>query len=385
MVALFYISLFLVLYAVFLYIPLLWLIHKIRKTLGFPSPRVREAGYQPLISMIISVYNEENIIEEKLRNTLELDYPSEKLEVLVVSDASTDRTEQIVEAHCAERVRLVRQEERMGKSAALNQAVPLARGEVIVFSDANAMYDPAALAQLAWHFQDPTVGFVTGRTEYMKSEASTSTDTSGLYAKLELLAKRLESRMGACVGADGAIFAVRKHLFKPLAAHDINDFVIPLRVLEQGYAGLLEPAAVCREEASARAEDSFHRQVRITARTLRALFHFKHLLNPLKYPLYAFELVSHKFCKFLLPLFLILAFLTNLAILGEGVHYVVLFLLQCTFYLSACIIHFSGRETMNFRIMTYAHGFCLVCAAYLWGWIKYFSGEKYITWAPGKN
>jgi len=382
---LFYLSIFFIFYSLFLYIPVVWIIYKIRLIIGLKVPMNSETEYLPQVSLIISVYNEEKVIQKKIQNTLQLNYPAEKLEIIVVSDASNDDTEKIVEEQYAGRVRLIRQAERKGKSEALNQVVPYAQGEIIVFSDANAMYHPLAVKHLAKHFHDRFVGFVTGHTKYLATEGSMTSDASGLYARLELLTKKLESRMGACVGADGAIFAIRKDLFRPLAAHDINDFVIPLQIIEKGYAGLLEQEAVCAEVASVKPRDSFNRQVRITVRTIRAIVNFKHMLNPFRYPLFAFELMSHKLCRFSLPFFLIIAFIANMALLGQGTHYVVFFLLQCGFYLSACAAHFSAKEEVNLKVMAYAYNFCVVCAAYLWGWIKYFSGEKYVTWAPGKN
>ena len=338
----------------------------------------------PSLSFIISAYNEEAVIKDKLKNTLQLNYPEEKLEVLVVSDASTDSTDEIVKDYPDERVKLVRQPERLGKTEALNLALETANGECVVFTDANSMYDHDALNYLLGHFSNPRVGFVTGTTRYITTEDNTLGQSTNIYSKLEGLLKDLESRIGYCVGADGAIFAIRKKLYRPLKSWDINDLVIPLNIIEQGYMGLQDNRAICREQSVQDKEREFDRQVRITNRTLRAIFNNKHLLNPFHYPLFSFLLFSHKLIKFALPFFLFLLLISNLFLLTQGAFYIITFAGQICFYALA-IAHSKAREESflgSNRLAGAVHSFCIVVLAYLYGWWKLLTGETYSVWKP---
>lgn len=291
------------------------------------------APNNPPVSLLISAYNEERIIKEKLKNTLSLDYPRDKLEIIVISDASEDKTDEYVKQCSADGVRLLRQEIRQGKTAALNMAVPQTRGKIIVFSDANSMYDRSVIKNLVKNFKIPAIVFVTGRTKYIPNQGSSATESTSLYNKLERITKRLESKIGSCIGADGAIFAIRKELYKPLKPYDINDFVIPLNIVGQGYRGVLDDEAFCMEETPRDTEGEFNRQVRITNRTIRAIANNKALLNPLKFPLFSFELISHKLLKFMLPFFVITVFITNCLIVTTGFLYYLILVLQVFFSL----------------------------------------------------
>ena len=286
----------------------------------------------PAVSIIISAYNEEGVIEEKIKNTLELDYPTGKLEIVVASDGSTDRTNQLAALYQDRGVRLLWQKERQGKSALLNQAVPQTNGEIIVFTDANAFLDRSALQNLVMHFQDERVGFVTGRTRYTCCTGSSVEETTGMYNRYERYLKQKESMLGSCVGADGAIFAIRKNLYLPLRPGDLNDLTIPLQIIQQGYRGIMEESAIAREDASSQMEGEIHRQIRITNRTLRALSRNRDLMNPFGNPLFAWQLFSHKLLRLMVPFLMMTLFVSNLIALGSGRLYFYFFCLQLAFY-----------------------------------------------------
>ena len=202
------------------------------------------------VTLLISAYNEEGVIKDKIINSLALSYPKDLLEIVVVSDGSEDRTKDIVEQYGDKGVILRHYEGRIGKTACLNKASPLANGDIIVFSDANSHYDKGAVNNLVRNFSDNNIGFVTGTTKYITNDNENSVESVGLYTKIEKLTKTLESRISSCVGADGAIFAIRKNLYQPLKDYDINDFVIPLNVVKQGYRGILESNAYCIEKTA---------------------------------------------------------------------------------------------------------------------------------------
>jgi cellulose synthase/poly-beta-1,6-N-acetylglucosamine synthase-like glycosyltransferase len=354
----------------------------------FRGPKeTRRAGQDtspPSATLIISAYNEEDVIGAKIRNALLLDYPRELLEIVVVSDGSTDRTGETVSEFAEENVVLRQYEGRIGKTACLNRALPLASGTIIVFSDANSTYEKSALRALLRPFHDETVGFVTGWTTYRPAEG-TAPASLGLYSRLELLTKELESRLGSCIGADGAIFAIRKELYLPLKDYDINDFVIPLSIVERGYRGVLQREAVCFETDAGSSKGEFYRQVRITSRTIRAIVNYRQLLNPFKFGLLSFELFSHKVCRFLVPLFAIILLVSNLLLAEYGGFFLIVLLAQGLFYAAAGAASLVPKGSLFSRMAEAARTFVVVNAAIAVAWVKYLQGEAYVTWSPTKR
>src|SRR4030095_12067271 len=199
------------------------------------------------VTVVISAYNEERSLEAKIRNVLATDHPRERLQVLVVSDGSTDRTDDIARSYESRGVRLLAQPTRRGKSLGLNDAVGRARGDIIVFTDANATFTPETIPTLLRYFADAKVGLVTGYTQYESRGTGEVARATHLYTSLERAIKGPESRGGCCVGADGAVFAMRRRLFHPLRHDDINDFVIPLTVIAQGSECVFASGAWCAE------------------------------------------------------------------------------------------------------------------------------------------
>ena len=304
---LFYVLIVLSMYSYVVYPLLLRLTSSLIK-----KPLRTSETFRPSITMIISAYNEEAVIGEKLENALAIEYPKSLVEILVVSDCSTDKTDSIVQSFAGHGVRLLPQLVRKGKTAGLNVAVQQAKGEVVMFSDADSMYESTTFRKVADYLSDPSVGLVTGMTKYVVSRDAQITETSGIYTKLERFIKRYESMIGSCIGADGAIFAVRKSLYLPLKEDDINDFVIPLNVIRQGHRVVLHPGLHCIETSSPDSSREYERQIRITTRTLRALFRYADLLNPVKYSLLSWEIISHKWLRFGVPWFLLVLIPVNI-------------------------------------------------------------------------
>jgi cellulose synthase/poly-beta-1,6-N-acetylglucosamine synthase-like glycosyltransferase len=359
----------------------LWVVSIFRSN----KAQTQSSTYVPRVSLLISVHNEERSIDPKLENALALDYPKKSLEIIVVSDASSDRTDEIVRQFSDQGIRLLRQHVRKGKSAALNMAVAEAKGEIIVFSDGNAMYDGKAVKYLVRHFRDPSTGFVSGITKYISNTAGSSADSTGLYSRLEHSTKRLESLIGSCVGADGAIFAIRKEVYTPLKAHDINDLVIPLQIVGQGFRGMLEERAFCLEKTAGNLKGEFNRQVRISTRTIRAIFENRGLLNPIRWPFFSFQLISHKLLKLLVPFFMILTLVTNVLLVTTSLLYYVLLVFQVWYYVLVWWGHLDQKAGRANQLTGMAHAFSFVNCALLLGWIKYFQGETYSTWSPERT
>lgn len=328
------------------------------------------------ISVVISVYNEERVIREKIDNTLQLLYPEHLLEILVVSDGSTDRTNEIA-GSVSSRVTLRAFPGRNGKTACLNRIIPEARGDIIVFTDANSMFPTHLLRKLSANFADDAIGLVTGWTKYRKPGGTE--ETVGLYGRLEMITKQAESRISSCVGADGAVFAMRKNLYLPLKESDINDFVIPLQVLAQGKRVVLDPAVYCIEQPGGNEAREYRRQVRITTRTLGAIGRNRQFLNPLRYGSFSFFLLSHKVIRFLVPftfagLLITAVLLSSTSLLYAG-------------FATAQLI-FIGIGTAGLsklftgRLPQLCSFFLLTIAAQLVGWARWTSGKTDVMWKP---
>ena len=334
------------------------------------------------VTLIISAYNEEQVIEKKVLNSLAINYPRDLLNIVVVSDASNDGTDQIVEKFSEQGVVLSRHEGRIGKTECLNRTVPESRGEIIIFSDANSIYDINAVSELVKHFRNPEIGFVTGYTKYTSSQTGGLTaEPIGLYSRLEHMAKSLESSIGSCVGADGAIFAIRKKLYTSLKPTDINDLVIPFTIIEKKYRGIFEINAFCLEPTAKNLEKEFRRQVRIANRTIRAIVNHRILLNAFRFGMFSFELFSHKICKLLVPLFMLSCLTTNLFISNRSIIYAAFLALQAIFYTLAFLkIPRKGLSSL-FEI---PKTFTVANFAIALGWLKYFKGETYTTWGTSR-
>ncbi|HKV62620.1 MAG TPA: glycosyltransferase family 2 protein [Candidatus Acidoferrum sp.] len=339
----------------------------------------------PPVTLLISAFNESQVIAAKLENSLTLEYPNDRLEIVVISDSSDDGTDEIVQQYSPRGVRLLRQEPRMGKTAGLNLGVSEARGQILVFSDANAMYQPDAVRRLVRHFSNPRVGYVVGNARYYeKGTESQSAQSEGLYWKLETYLKKKESIFDSVVGGDGAIYAIRRELYLPLLPTDINDFLNPLQIISRGYAGVFEPAAVCYEEAAQDFSQEYRRKVRIISRSLNALGRVPEVLNPLRNARHWFLLVSHKVLRWFAPFFMVFCFAASFA-LWKFPFYKYGAILQTAFYALA-LIGWKWRPENKFgEIISLAFYFCLVNLASLVGCIKCFRGDLSGKWAPPRQ
>ncbi len=356
-----------------------------------PSARESQCAVEPprRVSLIISAYNEEDAIAEKLENALALNYAKEFLEIIVISDASTDRTDEIVRSYSGRGVHLFRQEQREGKSAALTQFVPKASGEIVVFSDANSMYEPDSLRYLVSRFADPLVGYVVGQQRY-RNDGSAVSVAESLYWKYESWLKAQESRVGSVVGGDGAIYAIRRNLFVPLQPDDISDFTLPLRIVAAGYRGVYEPSAVCYEDTAASFDGEFRRKVRIVNRSLQAVRRVPQVLNPLRVGRFAVQLCLHKVMRWLLPFFLVLALVLNLAmvsmsgdfLVGKPVYEFIL-LVQVGFYAIALSGMLPTLRRSKLILLPYYFLVSNVAAAV--GVIMQLSGRTISVWRPERG
>lgn len=339
-------------------------------------------NFSPKVTLLIPAFNEAESIEATIQNKLRQHYPPEKLEIIVVSDESTDGTDEIVQAIAAQepRVQLIRQEPRQGKTSGLNLAVPMAKGEIVIFSDANSQYDPNAVQELVNCFTDADVGYVTGKMIYVNSDGSVIGDGCSAYMKYENYMRELETQVSSVVGVDGGIDAIRKELYQSMNADQLPDFVLPLKVITQGKRVVYCEKALLNEETLNNSTSEFKMRVRVSLRAYWAMRDMKHLFNPFRYGIFSVQLTSHKLLRYLAFIPLLLAFISNGMITGYNDFYSLTFIIQVLFYGSAAYV--SLNSGTNNRWLGLTHYFCLINIASLMAFIKFVKGEKIVTWKP---
>jgi len=348
-----------------------------------------DENHQPSVTLIISAYNEEAVIQEKLENSLKLDYPADKLQIFVVSDCSDDRTDEIVKNFNSKQVRLVRMDARNGKTAGLNKAMELIDSELVVFSDANAIYDLLAIKKLARHFADAKIGYVVGHAKYASATNSSAEESEGLYWNYEIQLKQWESDFHSVVGGDGALYMIRRELYQPLEKTDINDFVNPLQIIAAGYRGLFDSEAFCVEHASGSFEKEFGRKVRIVNRSFNGLLRVSELLNIFNYGRFTWLLVSHKLLRWFSPMVLLLHFVVTLTLPLSGPFtflpytFLGLYFALATLALIGCVAERKGNKALLPFYLSYY--FILMNIASVYGVVKRLRGDKIVTWSTVRD
>ena len=344
-----------------------------------PKGRTHQKSRLDLVSLVVSAYNEEEIIERKIMNCLELDYPKDKLEIIIGSDGSTDKTDEIIKRYSQEGVRLYRFNQRQGKVNVLNKLIYKTRGRIIVFSDANTIFKPSAVKELVKHFIDPRIGCVCGKLILQRANSSFEGKIEGIYWRYESFLKRLEGRMGSLLGANGGIYAIRKELFNPLPSNTIvEDFVIPMKILQKGYKVIYAPLAIAFEKSAKGISEQRIRKTRIGAGNYQALLLTLPLLNIFRgFPSLAYW--SHKVIRWFVPFLLILLLIFNILLMKEN-FFQIIFILQACFYAGAAIGYFLSENNYQIRLFVLMYYFISVNWSLLMGFFKFIAGTQKVTW-----
>jgi hypothetical protein len=356
----------------------LWVVATVR---GRP---VRRAPIEPTVSIIICAYNEGGDIRRKLEETLALDYPGDRLEVIVASDGSTDGTDAIVREF-APRVRLLAIPVRGGKTAAQNTAVKIATGEILLFSDVTTVYPKRNIRNIVENFADPAVGCVSGDLIYLREAENPSGEGRALFWNYERQMRIWESRVHSLIGTTGCCCALRRSLYLPLAADTISDFVQPGLITQRGWRTVLEVGAPAYERAESRSlRDELHRRARVITRGLRGAFCMPELLNPLRHPWFALELWSHRVLRWLSPLLLLVVLALSVPLAVDGPIYRLALGAQLSIYGAGLVAY--GLERLRVRlpgsfIPLY---FCLIHLAPLLALSWLVRGEKKVVWETGR-
>ncbi len=369
MTILFVFSLFLIIY-VYLGYPILLVL------LSFICGKaIKKKEIYPYVTLLIAAYNEERVIREKIENSLQIDYPRGKIEIVVVSDGSEDRTDEIIKEYSSQGVVLKRFGERMGKIGALNRVMQEIKSEVVVFSDANTMYQAEAIKKLVRNLADPLVGAVTGDVR-LESERVAFGKGEKAYWQYERWIQKKESKIGSIIGVDGAMYAIRRELYVPPSDNIIlDDFVISMNIVACGHRVVFEPEAVAFEETSPTWRDEFRRRHRITAGGYQALWQGEGVPS-FSNILLLFEYISHRLLRWLLPFFLITLFISNWFIL-DMLSFKIFLWCQIGFYILSLVGLVTNTRMRLFSIPFY---FCMVNLGALIGFFKWLTKSQQVMW-----
>lgn len=346
------------------------------------------APIEPFVTVIVPCYNEQDIIADKIANTLAVDYPKEKMEIIFISDGSTDETAQRIAEQAG--IKGMHEAARKGKAHAMNRAVREAQHPIIIFTDANTRLNTSVIKEMVKHYADPLVGAVSGEKRlYTGDKENASAAGEGIYWKYESLLKRWDAELMTIVGAAGELFSVKKELYTELEEDTIlDDFMQTLRIAGQGYRVAYEPQAYALETASVSVKEELKRKIRICAGGWQSMVRLAALLNIFRYPVLSFQYISHRVLRWsLAPICLILAFVCN-ALLATGENqsfYWALFMLQCLFYSMALLGWYLENRQLKVRILFVPYYFFIMNYAVIAGFFRYINGKQSAAWERAKR
>lgn len=343
---------------------------------------VKKAPFSPDVTMIITAFNEEKRIKEKLENTLALGYPREKLQILVASDGSTDSTNAIVKEYEKRDIELLCIKERRGKENAQKQAVRWAKGHVLVFTDVATQLDPAGLKEIVFNFADPSVGCVSSEDRLLGKDGRPSGE--GCYVRYEMWLRRLESKVYSLVGLSGSFFAARKKVCQDFSSEMQSDFRTLLNSMKMGLRGISDPKVIGYYRDVSDEKSEFDRKVRTVLRGLTVFFWHLEFLNVLRYGFFSYQYLCHKLLRWLVPLFLLVAFGTNLMLAPTSSLYYVSLLCQSAFY-AVAIWGWQRQPPPSNTLLKIPAYFLTVNASIFVAWWRYFKGQRVVMWTPSER
>lgn len=383
----FWISITVILYTYLGYGLLLYILLKIKGIL-IGKKLAPPIGYTPTVTVVVAAYNEAYCIEEKILNTLALNYPTDKINYIFITDGSTDETPKIVSKY--PQILGMFEPGRSGKIAAVHRAMLKVTSEIVVFTDANTMLNKDALLLMCRHYQDSKVGAIAGEKRVQIDENADATAGEGFYWKYESKLKKWDSELYSVVGAAGELFSIRTALYEPVEADTIlDDFMISMNIALKGYKIVYEPEAYALELASANTAEELKRKIRIAAGGVQSTIRLKALLVPFKQPILSFEYISHRILRWVVtPYLMIIAFFLNIWLvleLGYDNIYGLMFLGQLLFYVAALMGWIMEQRQLKVKVFFIPYYFCLMNYAVIAGFIRYFFTEQSVLWEKAKR
>jgi cellulose synthase/poly-beta-1,6-N-acetylglucosamine synthase-like glycosyltransferase len=373
----FWISVGLVAYAYVGYPLLLWGMSLFR------FRTVSKADITPSVTFIITAYNEQSRIAGKLENSLKLTYPPGRLKIIVASDCSSDRTDEIVKSYAEGGIELIRGPVRKGKEAAQKLAVDVAKGDILVFSDVATILPEHAVSNIVKNFHDPTVGCVSSVDRFLDKSGRVSGE--GAYVRYEMFLRTLETRVNSLVGLSGSFFAARSVVCKKAWSDNLqSDFNTVLNSMRMGLRGVADPDSIGYYENITDERKEYDRKVRTVLRGISVFMRSLALANPFMHTIFAWQLVSHKLCRWLVPFGMMTAFVSNAILAPSSPLYAMLFSIQALFY-AVALAGILWKPLLRLPIIKLASFFLLVNASIFKAWIRYWSGERLVAWEPSRR
>lgn len=347
------------------------------------SRTVSKSEIAPSVTFVITAYNEESRIADKLDNTLKLSYPVSLMEIIVASDCSTDRTDEVVRSYASRGVILVRASERKGKEAAQKLAVHTSNGDILVFSDVATILPENAITNIVKSFADPTVGCVSSEDRFIDTDGKVSGE--GAYVRYEMLLRSLESRVNSLVGLSGSFFAARSSVCKARWSENLqSDFNTVLNSMRMGLRGITDSDSVGYYKNIKDEKKEFDRKVRTVLRGISVFMKSLALVNPFRYPVFAWQLISHKLCRWLVPFGLIGAFVSNALLAWSSPFYEITMGAQIVFY-AVALSGLMWKSLARLPIIKLPSFFVMVNVSILHAWWRYVAGERLVAWEPSRR
>lgn len=387
MIYTFWILFFIIFYTFFGYGILLYLLVTLKRIFKKSvSPSSFEAS---TVTILVAAYNEEDTIEDKIKNCLLLNYPSDKIQLIFITDGSSDRTPEIIKKY--PEIMLLHENKRSGKMYAIQRAIPYVSGTITVFTDANTFLNKDALIHLLKHYQNPKIGAVAGEKKILVDEAADASSAGeGFYWKYESVLKKWDYELYSNVGAAGELFSIRTELYHPLETDTIiDDHMIAMRIAEKGYIIAYEPKAYAMETGSADTAEELKRKIRIAAGGIQSIYRLKRAANPFINPVLTFQYFSHRVLRWAVtPWLIVMFFMLNILICisyPESILYFFILALQISFYLAAITGWLLERKKIKLKIAFIPFYFSMINYAVIAGTFRYFKGAQSAAWEKSKR
>lgn len=380
--AIFFIGVFIIFWAMIGYPIVLNVLKYVFKNKG----NKKDSMYRPTVTIMVVAHNEEKVIEEKLRNLIELDYPKDKITFLVASDHSTDQTDTLVKEfiikHPESKIKLYATVEHKGKTNAQNEAQKLVDSEILVMTDANAIFEKKALLELVSSFSEEDIAYVCGKLEYVNSVDNLTAKSEGFYWKMDLMCREIESNIQTITAGNGAIYACRNKDYKKIEPIECHDAALPVLYALDKKRAIYNKEAVAYEKAGETDSDEFKRKVRMNRRILDAIMPDIRIVNVIKYGWFSFFYFGHRTCRYLLWLMHLLVFVSNIPLIKLGTLWQILFVLQVLFYILAIL---GWKTKTDFKLIKIIYYYCMTVAAQWRGVINILTGKAKPVWEKAES
>lgn len=389
---LFWVFLFIIFYAYIGYGILLFILVKLKAIIK-PKKDYSSKKYEPEVTLFVAAYNEKDYVEQKVKNSFELDYPRDKVKQVWVTDGSDDGTPDMLKKYKDQGVEVYHKSERGGKIGAMNRGMQFVKTPIVIFSDGNTMLGKESIQRIVDLFKDPKVGCVSGEKRIWSKDKDTAAGTEGLYWKYESKLKKWDAELYSVVGAAGELFAVRKDLFQDVEKDTLlDDFIISLRIAMKGYTIQYDPEAYAIETASADVKEELKRKVRISAGGIQSIIRLNKLLNIFRYGMLSFQYISHRVLRWTLaPLFLPTIFIMNLFIsLNQGIFnfsyiYTWLFWGQSLFYIAALLGWYFENREIKIKVLFIPYYFFIMNLSVYLGLVRFLKGKQSVKLERAKR